>query len=215
MQKEGSVQKSPILYKKLTNMAAHQGKLVIGILGTHKGCGVTHLGIMLAHYLSDYMGYRTALLECYPQKDIQQLQNYIYQDDVAAKELEVFKIQHVSYHRNVKEQNLPEVIGGEYDGVILDLGSDFARNRNEFLRCDKRIVVSSLSAWKRHELDQFIKNSSYIKSSSQWIYMTPFSQNRDIKEASRDFHREIYGIPYEADPFTISKSSLQLFQKLI
>ena len=196
-------------------MAAHQGKLVIGILGTHKGCGVTHLGIMLANYLSNYMGYKTAFLECYPQKDIQYLQNYVYRDDVAAKKLEMFKIHHVSYHRSVKEQTLPEVIGDSYDGVILDLGSDFVRNRNEFLRCDKRIVVSSLSAWKRHELDQFIKNNSYIKSSRQWLYMTPFSRNRDIKEASKDFHQKIYGIPYEADPFAISKSTLQLFQKLI
>lgn len=196
-------------------MAAHQGKLVIGILGTHKGCGVTHLGIMLANYLSHYMGYKTAFLECYPQKDIQYLQNYVYRDDDVAKKLEVFNIHHVSYYRSVKEQTLPEVIGDSYDGVILDLGSDFVQNRNEFLRCDKRIVVSSLSAWKRHELEQFIKNNSHVKSSRQWLYMTPFSQNRDIKEASKDFHQKIHGIPYVADPFTISKSTLQLFQKLI
>lgn len=196
-------------------MAVHQGKLVIGILGTHKGCGVTHLGIMMANYLSNYMGYRTAFLECYPQNDIQHLQNYVYRDDFVAKEQEEFKIRHVSYHRSVQEHTLPEVFGDAYDGVVLDLGSDFVRNKNEFLRCDKRIVVSSLAAWKHHELERFIKNSNYIKSSSQWLYMIPFGQKRDIKEASKDFHKEIYGIPYETDPFTISKSTLQLFQKLI
>lgn len=207
--------KTPILHKKIARLSAHQGKLVIGILGTHKGCGVTHLGILLANYLSEYAGCRTAFLECSPQKDLQYLQDYIFGETEDGVEREAFKIHHVTYHNNIKDQDIAEIIGDAYDCVILDLGTDFLRYKNEFLRCDKRIIVSSLAIWKRHELEGFIKSTSHIKFNNQWIYAIPFGQSRDINKAVKDYKRKIYGVPYEPDPFILSTHMIQKLQKLI
>lgn len=207
--------KPPILHKKLARLATHQGKLVIGIIGTHKGCGVTHLGILLANYLSEYAGCRTAFLECQPQKDIQYLQDYIFGETEDRQEREVFKIHQVTFHNNIKDQEIAEILGDAYDCVILDLGTDFLRYKNEFLRCDKRIIVSSLAIWKRHELERFVKSTEHIKFSNQWIYAIPFGQSKDINKSVKDLKRKFYGVPYEPDPFMLSINTIQLLQKLI
>jgi hypothetical protein len=211
------MKKSPILYQRISKLKAHRGKLAVGIIGTHKGAGVTHLGILLAAYLSEWAGYRTAYLECYPKKDMQYLKSYLY-DDGNTKDLpecNTFKIKHVTFYCNVKEQEMAEIIGEKYDCVILDLGTDFLKSKNEFLRCDRRFVVGSLAMWKRYELDKFIQNTEHIKYSDEWIYMIPFSQKRDVIRAEKEFQRNIYGVPFEPDPFLLSSESVQLFQTLL
>lgn len=207
--------KRPILHKRLAAIEAHQGKLVIGILGTHKGAGVTHLGILLANYLSEWLGRKTAFLECYPQKDLQYLQYYFYGETEGMEEKDCFPIHRVTYHNNVKEQAIAEIIGDDYDCVILDLGTDFQKSKNEFLRCDKKIVVSSLTIWKRHELENFLQKTNHIKYNEQWTFVIPFGQSRVIKKAAKELHREIYGGSYEPDPFSLSTDTIQLFRKLV
>jgi len=209
------MKKTPILLKKLSKIEAHQGKLIIGILGTHKGAGVTHLCILLANYFGEWGGQKTAFLECYPQRDIQYLQNYIYGRTEGLEEKDSFKVHRVTYHKNVREQEVAEIIGDNYDCVILDLGTDFFKSKNEFLRCDIRIVVSSLTIWKQHEIEKFIHNTCHIKDSNLWTYAIPFGKSRDINQAAKELQREIYGIPYEPDPFTLSTDTIKLFQKLI
>ena len=209
------MQKAPILRKRLSKIEAHQGKLVIGIFGTHKGVGATHLGISLANYLSEWLGRKTAFIECYPQKDIQFIQYYVNGRIESKEDKEYFNVHRVTYYKNVKEQEIAEIVGNDYDCVVLDLGTDFNKGKNEFLRCDRRIVVSSLTIWKKQELEKFIVNTCHIKYSDQWTYVIPFVQSKDIKKAAKELHREIYEIPYEPDPFALSTDTIQLFQKLI
>lgn len=204
----------PILHKRITGMAAHRGKLSVGILGTHKGCGVTHLGILLANYFSMYAGCRTAFLECHPQHDMQSLQSYVY-GDPPPDNGGSFKVCRVSYYGNIKEQAIAEVVGDNYDCVILDFGTDLSRCKNEFLRCDKRIVVSSLAPWRIYELERFIVSTGHIKFSGQWIYAVPFAKSREIKRTAQDLGREICAIPYESDPFDLSGESARTLRQLI
>lgn len=209
------MKKTLILHKKLTRMEAHQGKLVIGIAGSHKGAGVTHFGIMLTTYLSEWVGKKTVYLEYSPKKSTEYLRHYIYGDSEEYEDNKPFVINHSTFYSNVKEQDAAEILGDRYDCVVLDLGTDFLRYKNEFLRCDKRIVVSSLTIWKRYELEKFINNTEYLKSSSQWNYLIPFCNGKEVKHAAMELQRKIYGVPYEPDPFNISKETLQLFQKML
>lgn len=195
-------------------MGMYQGKLIIGIVGTHKGAGVTHFGILLAQYISECLGLTTAYLECYPQDEIQYLQ-YFLKTSIDEKQEDSFSIHRVTYYKHIQDKKIGEIIGDQYDCVILDLGTDFTKGKNEFLRCDKKIVVSSLSLWKRHELENFIQHTNHIKNSEQWIYAIPFGETNDIKFYTKEFQRDFYGIPYEPDPYIISAATIQLFQKLI
>lgn len=190
-----------------------QGKLVFGILGTQKGAGVTHFSILMANYLSDYLGKNTAYLQYYTQKDIGYLSEYVYREKKDDKE--PFQVNGITFYPNMKEQDIAEISGDYYNYIILDLGTEFNKCKNEFLRCDIKIIISSLAIWKRYELDQFIHNSNHIKNNEHWNYAIPFARERDIKQVSKDFGKKFYKIPFEPDPFALSQETIQLFQKLI
>ncbi len=209
-----NMQREPILMKKLMREKTH-GKLVIGIIGTHRGAGVTHFGILLGNYLSGWLGQKTAILECSSRNDLQFLQQYFYDSSEDSYCRDSFSMHRITFYKNRNLQSIPEIMGERHDCVILDFGTDMVKNKSEFLRCDIKIVVSSLAVWKKHELERFINNHIYIKNCEQWIYVIPFMPNKVLKEAAKKLQRKIYGIPYEPDPFVLSDNAVHLFQKLI
>ncbi|MGB8454845.1 MAG: hypothetical protein WCD89_21265 [Anaerocolumna sp.] len=208
------MRREPILMKKLTKEKT-QGKLIIGIMGTHTGAGVTHLGILLATYLSEYRGQRIAFIECSPRTDLQYLKQYFFDQTEDIDHQDFFTIRRVTFYQNKNLQGIPEIVGDKYDCVILDLNTDMVKNKSEFLRCDKKIIVSSLTVWKIHELDKFTGNTAHIKNCEQWIYAISFAQNKALKEGIKRLQKNIYGIPYEPDPFILTEEVIHFFQKFI
>lgn len=176
---------------------------------------MTHLGILLANYLSECLGQKTAFIECQPGNDLQFLQLYFFGSSIDGYNPNSFTIHRVTFYKDRNLQGIPEIIGDKFDCIILDFGTDMVKYKSEFLRCDKKMVVSSLAVWKKHELERFINNSAHIKNCEQWIYAIPFAKNKVIKEGIKKLKRKIYGIPYEPDPFTLSDPVIHLFQKLI
>lgn len=47
------MKRAGILLKRIDRIDKLEGKIVIGVIGTHKGVGVTHMAIILANYLVD------------------------------------------------------------------------------------------------------------------------------------------------------------------
>ncbi len=213
------MRKSPILLKRISRKGNQPGKLVIGVIGTHHGSGVTHLSILLANYLSEWLGKNIAYIECYPQKDIQYMQ-YIYEGksmrgEESTGEKNFFTIHRVTYYKSVRPVDLAEIIGDSYDCVVLDLGMDFIKNKHEFFRCDRKLVVSSLAPWKQRELERFIELTCHMNQSDEWLYMIPFGQSKEMKQVGKEFQRQFFGVPYEPNPFSLSAETIHLFQKLI
>ncbi|WMJ85671.1 hypothetical protein [Anaerocolumna sp. MB42-C2] len=203
----------PILMKKIKKEKV-QGKFIIGLMGTHPGAGVTHFGIMLSNYFSEYLGLKTAFLECGLRDDFPYLHQHFYAPDGDLQNLDFFTIHRVTFYKKRNLQGIPEIIGDQYDCIILDLGTDMVKNRSEFLRCDKKIVVSSLSVWKEHEMRQFIENAKHIKNNEQWVYVIPFTDNTTVNRVSKKLQRIVYAVPYEPDPFLLSVLTINYFQKL-
>ncbi|MDF2587298.1 MAG: hypothetical protein K0S41_1139 [Anaerocolumna sp.] len=206
--------KTPILKRNLI-YETYQGKLIIGVMGTHKGVGVTHSCILLANYLGRCLGKKTALIECYPQNDFKFIEDELVSNDNNMKESKSFELHKVTYYKSIKSREISEIIGDDYDCVVLDLGCDLINGKYEFLRCDKKLVISSMIPWKLHELDKFVMNNEHIKNSYQWIYLIPFGSKKDINIIKKDFNLKVNQIPCEPDPFIISSSVIQLFQTVI
>lgn len=213
------MKKVPILLKRISRKENESGKLTIGIIGTHHGTGVTHLSILLANYLSEWLGKKVAYVEYGGQKDIKFMQ-YIYEGTCgsskeSSEEESFFLIHRVTYYKSVKPTELAEIIGDSFDCVILDLGMDFTKNKHEFFRCDKKLVVSSLTPWKQQELERFYEHTCHINQSDEWLYMIPFGERQEIKQAAKEFGKQFWGIPYEPDPFSLSEKTVHFFQKII
>jgi hypothetical protein len=213
------MKKVPILLKRISRKESRSGTLTIGVIGTHHGTGVTHLSILLANYLSEWMGKKVAYVEYGQQNDIKYMEQ-IYEETHGSakehtKEEEFFLIHRVAYYKSIRPADLAMVIGSSYDCIILDLGMDFTKNKHEFFRCDRKFVVSSLTPWKQQELERFYEHTRHINQSDEWLYMIPFGESREIKQAAKEFRKQFWGIPYEPDPFSLSEETIHFFQKII
>ncbi|MGN6715162.1 hypothetical protein [Anaerocolumna jejuensis] len=212
------------------------GRLVIGIAGTHKGVGVTHLGLMLTSCISEGIGLSTAFLHWPDSRDICLLRNHFFSADegisgiknISGKEgifrsehlfnseqREEFTVSKASFYPGVGKESMAEILAQGYDCIVMDFGNAFKEHREEFLRCDKKIVVGSLTPWKRYCLEDFIAESEMITGSSDWIYVINFAAEREVAVAARSLNRRFLPVPYERDPFFLSPGAMNFTKNII
>lgn len=233
------------LFKENKKEYRSLGRLVIGIVGTHKGVGVTHLGLMLTSCISEGIGLSTAFLHWPDSRDICLLRNHFFSEDetisgnknIPGKEgifrsEHLFRSEHISGSRHIPrreeftvskasfypvvgKESMAEILAKGYDCIVMDFGNAFKEHREEFLRCDKKIVVGSLTPWKQYCLEDFIAESEMITGSSDWIYAINFAAEREVAVAARSLNRKLLPVPYERDPFFLSPGAMNFTKNII
>lgn len=192
-----------------------KGKLTIGIIGTHVGAGSTHFAILLSNYLSECLGMKTAYIECFPQKEL------IYMEEIydlcgkATSTRDYFSLYKVRYYKSIREEKIPKIMSEGFDCLVLDLGVDINKMKNEFLRCDKRIVISNLAPWKSNKVEEFLAKTGFKGAEDNLEFGISFTTDRFLKDSSRHFKIPFFSIPYEPDPFALSNNTIKMFQKII
>lgn len=194
-------------------MKPNKTSVVIGLIGTHKGVGVTHTGIMLSNYISEKINGKTAFLECNENNDFRYLQ-MAYESLDESELTKRFNIYNVTYYMNVRDDEVTEILNEDYEYFILDLGTEFQASKKEFLRSDIKLIIGSLTEWKREYLMSFFKSTNYYHLFEKWKYLIVFGHVEEIKELRKQWDYSIYPVPFEPDPFVLSKNSLKFFQKI-
>ena len=201
--------------KSFINSRNIQGKLIFGILGTHTGAGATHFALLLCNYLSDYLGKKTAYVECFPHNELQYLEEVYGSKGNATSNYESFLLHQIHYYKNIKENKLAEIIGLGYECIVLDLGIDLNKMKKEFIRCDRKIVITSLAIWKVKELENFMAKTELIRDKIEFNFGVPLINNKIVKGFSKENKLTMFSIPYEPDPFALSNDTIKLFQRII
>lgn len=203
------MKKKPILFNKIKQKDI--SKVTIGIVGTHPGVGVTYTSIMLAFYLGDELGKKTALLEANSNNDLSILQSAYQWSEVDNYS---FHFGQITCYKNVLKTSMAEILNDNYERIIMDFGSDLSKNWDEFLRCSTKIIIGSHAVWNLHKLKQFIKSVEHIPGNEAWLYLIPGGEEKAISKLRKELKRAIYGIPVEKDPIMVSRVSLKLFRTL-
>jgi hypothetical protein len=207
------MRKRPKLLRSIYGLGEQSNRKMIGLIGTHSGVGVTHTGLLLAGFLGNVLGRKTALVEMNTHKDFERIEEAYYGKEEVTSRL--FKINHVFYYKNAKQWETTDILNEYYEYIIFDFGSEMNKNQNEFLRCDKKIVISSLSDWKRNDLVQFIQNNQDRKGYSSWMYLFVFGQKRDLLDLRREVKVRARLIGYEPVPYILSNETIGLFHSVI
>jgi len=178
--------------------------IVIGVIGTHAGTGVTHFSIALANYISSVVAKEVIYLSMDHKKE---LQNFM------GSEQKKFEIMGVSYLSDATSIELSEEWNNIYDYMILDMGHNYENNRTEFLRCDKKIIIGSLSPWKKQYYDTIMHSIEVEKNYKNWDYYAIFGIKEDKKEFKKKFDISIRTLPFLEDSFHIKKEQYAFFQE--
>jgi hypothetical protein len=190
-----------------------KGKFIVGVCSTHVGAGATYFSMLLLTYLSEWLGLKTTYINFESKEEFSKLKNHFLKD----KEMneDYFLIGRTTFYSNENLNRLSEIIGGHTDCIILDMGHQFLENKNEFLRSDIKIVISSLVIWKRDKLHYFLEHVNHNSVKADWKYVIPFANEKAVKEASSTYKISIYQEPFEPDPFTINSTVIRFFERLL
>lgn len=159
----------------------------IGIFGVQQGVGVTHLCTALTHYCADCLKSHTALVELSGNHELEELQ----------------KQQQGKWGRPDRKH------------YFANAGSEFYRIRREFLRCDRKLILVSLSPWKRKELEYFM---SVIWEEEKCLdnvtFLAQFGMKKDKKDFQKQYRIPIHTLPFMEDPLHL-KEAERLFLKTL
>lgn len=193
---------------------------MIGLCSCESGCGTTHLSISLANYISSKYGYRTACLELHPSDAFTQLKTYTdtpyLPGDV--KEKRFFSIYGVDFYPLLGKQDIPALMNAGYDYLILDFGIASAAIFDEFLRCDKKLVLGSLSPWRQAHFYDFCQKQLKKEQKEYFLFLVLHGEMHDILTFSKKCAistKQFFSIPFIKNPFHITKEQFSFLEKLL
>ncbi len=182
-------------------------KVSIGIIGIERGCGATHLTVALANYLHSALGKKTAVIE-WPERH--ELKKMIEKEGYQQR-----KLLGVSYYTDICVGNIPEIMNSKYEAFVLDLGADYTATREEFLRCDRKIVVGSISPWRAFAYEHFLNNITATENYEAWEFLVLFANMLDKKKLQKRYGMYLTSIPWIENPFCLKQEDMMFLHKLI
>lgn len=182
-------------------------KVSIGIIGIGMGCGVTHLTIALANYLQSGMGKKTAVIELSGQNALK--------DMIQEEGNERHELLGIHYFTDVSIGKIAEVINSRYEAFVLDLGGDYAAAHEEFLRCDRKIVIGSISPWRITAYERFLKNIIASENYERWEFLVYLPNLVDKKSIQKRYGVNMISVPLIENPFYLKKEDMIFLQKII
>ncbi len=204
--------RKPILLRKLAMDGGSKVREVIGLIGSRAGSGVTYTGMMLAFYLGNELGRKTAFIECSGHRDFDLIQKSY---EWSCEESATFRFRNITYYKNMSTEVIADILGEDYEYVIIDFGYDFSDNREEFLRCSLKAVIAGRSEWDIIKLFSFISRHVTIRGSDTWHYLIPQADDRMITRLKKETHRKIWAIPFTEDPTRPNRSTKQFIKELL
>ena len=186
--------------------------IIIGIMGTHRGAGTTHLAMMLSVFLGIVKGEKIALVEMNGSDCFRQAK--IIRSILDTKKNKTF-YKKISIFEQSELNDLGEIVSRGYSYVIVDFGSCYEVNREPFLLCNVKIVVGSLSWWKLQYYVSFLAKSECDKSRNFRTYLANCFTEGGKKYLYGKFNIRVKEIPYVPDPYSLDEKSMAFLHKLV
>ncbi len=205
------MKRKPMLFSKMELSHKGLGREVIGLIGTHHGAGVTHTGLMIAFYMGEELGKKTAFLECNNHHDMALLQKaYEWNEEDG----DVFSFHQITCYKEVRRERISQIFGEDYQCIILDFGIDFIENKEEFLRCSKKIILGNKSEWHLLKLLSFAEAAKAIDGSDSWLYFIPQATFNKIKRVQNIIGRKVFAVPSKEEPAIASRETNRFFNRI-
>lgn len=202
----------PMLLARLAYGSKDSFRSSIGLVGTHHGTGVTYTGLMLAFYLGEELGKRTALIECNRHHDMELIEEAY---EWTSSQMNMFSFHNISCYKEVSCEQIPSIYGEDYEALVFDFGVDFDSNINEFLRCDKKIVLAGRAQWELIKLKNFNERIKHIAGSGSLIYLIRQADEKTIDRLAAETGCIVMSIPETPDPVMPSRSTNRFFATLL
>lgn len=189
--------------------------------------GTSHLAVSMANYLTGAKRKKTALLEWNSHQDFTALAEFAGAKDGRkirrTKEQagtdsgwnrgKLFRIMEVDYYKMADPAVLSFCLGQDYRYIIMDYGEATGSSLCECARCDRKVLVGSLSEWKAEAFLEALERTG--KRDKSWK-LAVFSGGEDTRrEVEKRFACRLLRIPASVDAFCITREEMTCFEALL
>ncbi|MBQ8518863.1 MAG: serine/threonine protein kinase [Agathobacter sp.] len=190
--------------EKITFKQTHSRKK-IAIVGSHAGCGSTHIAFSLVSTLN-YMGYQSIYYEQRTGDSLRKLDPFLF----PMKETNGM----ICYRYFKGFPCFGPGVSASADPAaefsVYDFGNSLPPEDMDF---DAIFLICSNGIWHWH--DAFQKGEILQNLSSHLIIICNMAQKNTMHCFSKQFAQEVYYFPYEPSPFGITSDKILLFSKLL
>lgn len=177
----------------------------IAIVGSHNGCGATHIGFSLVSTLN-YMGYKSIYYEQQTTNSLRQLYPFL----TPMKEINGMICYHFFRGFPFYGPGVSMPVDSAAEFEIYDYGASFPPDDIHF---DTILLICSNGIWHWHEA--FQKGELLQKLSSRLKIICNMGQRSTMVCFSKQFGQEVFQYPYEPSSFFISSKKVSFFSKLL
>lgn len=196
--------------KKQNN--AFKKSLTVAIKGVCSNVGSTHLAIGIGNALTKG-GIKVAVVEAAGDHCFQQIEA-AYEGPGFVPKDSSFSIKYVTYFKSMTESAYGQVLHGDFDYIILDLGVNDSLD-SVFMQADYKLLLGYGSLW---HMEQYIKQVELYQGMPYGEGMTFCLQQvgkEEVKYLEKHIKRRVVQIPHFADPFRITEETLGIAQKIV
>ncbi len=182
--------------------------VTIGVMPLETGSGATQLSIMLANYLTAkerqqgvvvlqrgwQIGHLCEVLGC-ETKDV----------------LVIKGIRFVAY----EEAQMSRLMNEGHQFIVWCFERPEGAQWEEFLRCNRHLVVCNLAEWHKERLGSFVEETRGLGGFGRWKFLTAFGPRERLKEAERRSGVSVERIPWCPDPFSIKREWFSFLEALL
>ena len=178
----------------------------IGILGLHRSAGVTHVSVLLAHFLSDVMGLKTAITEVSGRHDLYSLLG----ENVSPSKVNHLKWRNITildtYRQDDNHCN-------DFDCVIYDMGSFSHKWKETRIKLDKGLLLFMTAPWMQAMTSFTTIWDDLPSGNNNWQAVANLTTKHKQKQLGR-LPTKPYVISFEPDMSLPSRDTIQLFDHI-
>lgn len=197
--------------RKMKRILDESNLFSIGILGIDKGEGVTSLAVGLATYLQEIKCRKTAMVEMNTEGEFDDIRNTYFGKNYQETPFEIFKI---NYYPGVTKGEYAKICNMGYDCMVTDFGFRYQKSMEDFLRCDKKIVLGSINLWKYRKYLEFYEYTRNFPGVGSWVFLLSGDED-DIRMVRIKHNVAVMNKEFFMNPYRISEAETAYYEMIL
>lgn len=182
----------------------------VGIVSAGRNTGATHLTICLANILCSVRGERVAVLEWNSHQDFMKMEGICTGSLGITKP---FQVLGVDYYKEAGIREWELCMQQPYNYVLIDYGEADEQVLYEIGRCERRIMLGSLTEWQQ---DAFLVQ---ITEEKKWkrgfAFAVTFGSRETRAEAEKRLRISLHQVPLSVDAFSVTWDDMKQLKILL
>ncbi|WP_339314451.1 serine/threonine-protein kinase [Paenibacillus sp. FSL R10-2734] len=177
---------------------------VIALLGVASGLGTTHTSFAVSSLLA--LKGATAWADLSPNSSVYDRIRSMHYTQITAvpgtDEQSAFSWKGVHYWKRPLQGKLAELLRGDYQFVVLDLGTgDYDEALEEFKYSDIPVLIASGADWRLEDILVWLKRKG-LQPEMNWKVGLPLAERSAAQLLQAAIGTgKVYGLPFQQDPF--------------